>query len=152
MEPKKTGKCAVCGTEFNKYRTTDKYCSREHALQDQKQKQERQPKKPPVKINQVSKKQAVLNSKYTVLRIEFLSKPENRTCFIDDCGKIADTVEHIRGRKGFADEWARENNVPLIIDVRFFKPCCLQHNLELENNPELSKKYQLSKIHGGKKE
>jgi hypothetical protein len=56
------------------------------------------------------------------------------------------------GRKGFADDWARDNNIPLIIDERFFAPCCLEHNLEFERNPELSNKYQLSRIHGGKKE
>ena len=56
------------------------------------------------------------------------------------------------GRKGFADQWAKDNNISLYLDERFWKPCCLAHNLELENNPELSKKYQLSKIHHGKKE
>ena len=55
------------------------------------------------------------------------------------------------GRKGYADEWARENNIPLLIDKRYLAPCCNFHNLELENNPDLSKQYQLSKIHGGKK-
>jgi hypothetical protein len=55
------------------------------------------------------------------------------------------------GRKGYADEWARENKIWLINDERFFEPCCWKHNGELENNPELSREYQLSKIHGGKK-
>lgn len=55
------------------------------------------------------------------------------------------------GRIGYADDWAIENGITLFLDVRFWKPCCLEHNLELENNPELSKQYQLSKIHGGKK-
>ena len=55
------------------------------------------------------------------------------------------------GRVGYADDWARDNKISLYLDIRFWKPCCLAHNLELENNPELSKKYQLSKIHGGKK-
>lgn len=72
-------------------------------------------------------------------------------CFIDGCNNVANTIEHTRGRVGYADEWARENNITLYIDKRFLKACCLQHNGELENNSELSKEYQLSKIHGGKK-
>ena len=76
---------------------------------------------------------------------------ENLRCFIDDCNKRADTIEHTMGRKGFADDWAIENNVSLLLDVRFWKPCCNEHNLELERNPELSQKYQLSKITGKEK-
>ena len=99
-------------------------------------------------ISKVSKKRKVENLQYQVLRTEFLGKKENKICFIDNCNKIADTIEHTMGRKGFADEYARENNISLYLDKRFWKPCCLKHNLELENNPELSKKYQLSKISG----
>ena len=79
------------------------------------------------------------------IQLEF---PENKKCFIEGCNSEANTIEHIMGRKGFADEYARENNISLYLDKRFWKPCCLKHNLELENNPELSKKYQLSKISG----
>lgn len=104
--------------------------------------------KPPKKE---SKKRIVEKAKYSVMRIEFLNKPENQICFIDGCNKKANTIEHIAGRKGFYDDWAKENNISLYLDVRFWRPCCLDHNLELENNPELSKKYQLSKIHGSKK-
>ena len=102
-------------------------------------------------IPKVSKKRQIENLKYQVLRTEFLGKKENQICFIDNCNKIADTIEHTMGRKGFADDYARDNNISLYLDIRFWKPCCNAHNLELENNPELSKKYQLSKIHGGKK-
>ena len=102
-------------------------------------------------INKVSKKQKVILAKYKVQRIMFLAKPENKICFIDGCGKLATTVEHRAGRLGYADEYAKENNIPLTLDERFWAGCCLEHNLELENNPEMSKKYQLSKIHNGKK-
>lgn len=144
-----------CDNEFKLYKTTDKFCSPEcqRKCTDPKPKKvidwnAIKPRKP---INKVSKKQAVILSKYSVLRIQFLSRPENKFCFIKDCGKLATTVEHRKGRKGFADDWAKENNVPLTIDERWFAPCCHQHNLELENNPELSKEYQLSKIHQGGK-
>jgi hypothetical protein len=137
------------------YRTTDKYCSItcKKACETPKPKKpiDFSKAKPRSPINKVSKKQAVLNSKYSVDRIQFLSKPENKICCVEGCGKVADTVEHQKGRKGFADDYARENNIPLILDQRFWLPCCLEHNLEFENNPELSKQYQLSRIHGGEK-
>jgi hypothetical protein len=157
MKPKTHKICANpdCDNEFKLYKTTDKFCSPECQRKCTNQKPKKvidwntiKPRKP---INKVSKKQKVLNAQYSVDRIQFLSKPENKICFIKGCGKSATTVEHQKGRKGFADDWARENNIPLILDKRFWKPCCLEHNLELENNPELSKEYQLSKLHQGGK-
>lgn len=104
------------------------------------------------RINKFSKKGRKENDIYSKkTRPEFLEKEENKICFIKGCGKEATTVEHTRGRRGFADEWARDQGITLLNDVRFFKPCCWDHNGELERNPELSKEYQLSKIHGGKK-
>lgn len=103
----------------------------------------------PEPIKKVSNKRKVENREYSKLRKQFLS--ENQICFIEWCTKIADTIEHTKGRKGYADDWARQNKISLLLDKRFWKPCCLEHNLELETNIELSKKYQLSKIHGGEK-
>ena len=108
-------------------------------------------KKAPKPIKKMSAKLAKNTRIYSELRKGFLAQPENAFCFIKGCGRKASTIEHIMGREGFADNWARENDIPLLLDVRYFKPCCLHHNLELEINPKLSKKYQLSKIHGGKK-
>jgi len=91
----------------------------------------------PEPIKKVSKKRNLENKEYTKLRRRFLA--ENTTCFIEGCNKIADTIEHTQGRgKNY-------------LNVETWKPCCLEHNLELETNSELSKKYQLSKLHGGKK-
>jgi len=97
----------------------------------------------------VSKKRQAENSIYTKERKKFLS--ENTICFIENCGAEATTIEHTRGRIGYADDFAKENKISLYLDTRFWKPCCLKHNLELESNPELSQKYQKSKIHGGEK-
>ena len=96
-----------------------------------------QNKKP---IRKVSKKREIENKIYSMTRKEFLLLPENRICFINGCSKPATTIEHTAGRIGSK-----------YLDQTFWKPCCLEHNLELESNPELSKKYQLSKIHNGKK-
>jgi len=102
------------------------------------------------KIPKVSEKQKKLNAIYENIRIEILAKAKFK-CFIKGCGNVATTIEHRMGRKGYADQWARDNNIPLTIDERYLEPCCFVHNIELENNYELSKEYQLSKIHGGEK-
>ncbi len=110
------------------------------------------PPKPRQAIPKKSKKRIADDKVYNPARKKFIALPENHFCFIDGCNARATTIEHTRGRKGFADDWARDNNISLYIDVRFWKPCCSFHNPELERNSELSKKYQLSKIHGGRKE
>lgn len=106
--------------------------------------------KPIYKIPKVSGKRQLLIPVYQKVRIEVLTEAKF-VCFIDGCTNVANTIEHTRGRVGYADEWARQNNITLYIDKRFLKACCLHHNGELETNSELSKQYQLSKIHGGKK-
>lgn len=142
-------KCKICKKEFKpRYRTTEMFCSK---TCENKYKYEYQKNKKPKPIKTVSKKRQAEIPQYKKLRFEFLNKPENKICFIGGCGKRANTVEHTRGRKGFADQWARNNNISLYLDVRYWKPCCLEHNLELENNTELSKAYQLSKLTGKKK-
>lgn len=102
-------------------------------------------------IKKVSDKQKALNQIYQKLRIEILTEA-NFKCFVDGCNRLANTIEHQKGRKGYADQWANDNNIPLLIDKRYLKPCCWHHNVEFENNPELSKEYQLSKLHDGKKD
>lgn len=109
------------------------------------------PKKAPVKIKEQSEKRKTEDVVYKKNRKIFLSKQENLRCFVESCKMIANTIEHTKGRQGFADDWARENKISLLLDERFWEPCCNKHNLEFENNTELSNKYQLSKIHEGKK-
>lgn len=114
-------------------------------------KPEKAEKKKPKPIRKQSVKAEVEGKVYSKERKVFLEQPENKKCFIEECKRKANTVEHIKGRKGFADEEARAKGISLLLDKRYWKPCCLQHNLELENNTELSKKYQLSRIHEGAK-
>lgn len=136
-----------CNNEFKQYNSLNKYCSPSCINKNRKVNLKG---KPLYVIPKVSAKQKELNKKYEVVRVEVLSEAKFK-CFIDGCTNVANTCEHRMGRKGYADEWARENNIPLLIDKRYLAACCAFHNLELENNHELSKQYQLSKIHGGKK-
>lgn len=91
----------------------------------------------PKQINKVSSKRKKEMIEYTKLRIAFLEV--NRICFIEGCNKIADTIEHTAGRG------------VNYLNINTWKPCCIEHNLELETNTSLSRKYQKSKIHGGSK-
>lgn len=143
----KTCKNERCGKIFTPFNSLQKYCSWGCHNECEKPKQKK--RKP---INKVSKKQAIINSEYSKARKIFLSKPENQICFIEGCNAKATTVEHTRGRgQGYFDKFAEDNDIKKTLDERFWKPCCLFHNLELEKDPELSKKYQISKLHGGKK-
>ena len=126
-----------CSNEFKQYNSLSKYCS---SVCMNKNKKPDLKLKSLYKIPKVSDKRKVENAKYSVLRIEFLGKLENQICFINGCDKKATTIEHRAGR------WGKN-----FLDTSTWAGCCSEHNIELENNPELSKEYQLSKIHGGKK-
>lgn len=148
-KPKQCGN-PDCDNMFTpKFKTTEKYCSYKCATDCIVKHKGNNPKpwdlkRTPIKkdpnyrIPKRSKKKQKQDRIYTARRIVFLK--ENPVCFIDGCNKPANTVEHTAGRIG--DNY---------LDESTWQPCCLEHNLELEDNPELSKKYQVSKIHGGKK-
>ncbi len=138
-----------------KYRSTEKHCSSScfYKMEKEKQQDPEKPKKKKKQIPKMSKKRSKESRVYSGRRIVFLSKDENKLCKIrgTDCTIHATTIEHSMGRKGFADEQKRFDNVSLYLDEDYWKPACSNCNTELENNSELSKKHQLSKIHGGKK-
>ena len=136
-----------CENYFTPFKTTDKYCNYDCYKANLKPNLQLSKIKP---IKKVSDKRKELNKIYEKVRIEVLSEAKFK-CFIDECKNVANTVEHLAGRVGYYDDYARENNIPLLIDKRFLRACCLVHNGELETNPELSKKYQYSRISGKKK-
>lgn len=164
-EPKlKTCAWTGCSNQFRpRFKTTEKFCSSECTYKDHKKKQEEKRakniskgiKEKTYKIPRQSSKGASITKRYTPLRREYLSRPENEICCIDggsNCTLKATTIEHTKGRGDYyVDDYAEEHDIPLTLDERFWKPACLNCNLELENNDELSKAHQLSKIHKGKK-
>jgi len=153
--PIKMNTCKQCQKKFQpKYSSVEMFCRHICAIEHERKKERK--KNPALKrsakpIKKRSEKRAKQERTYSVDRKEFLSRPENKFCFIEGCGQLATTVEHRRGRVGYADKWAFTNNIPLLLDSRFWAGCCWHHNLQLENDPKLSKKYQFSKIHGGRK-
>lgn len=134
--------CKLSGVVWKQYNSFQK-CTCSLCLESKPQ-----PKKKPIK--KVSDKRKELNIIYEKVRIEVLSEAKFK-CFIDGCRNVANTVEHLMKRKGFADQWAKDNNIPLLIDKRYLRACCVWHNGELERNPELSKQYQYSNVSGKKK-
>lgn len=145
----KEKKCKECGAIFKQYNSLNSYCSPVCKGKNTKPKEF----KPKCPIKKQSDKRKAEQQVYDLKRKIFLAKPENKHCVIQGtyCTGIATTIEHSAGKLGYYDDWARDNKISLFIDERFFKPACLNCNLELENNPELSRKHQLSKIHGGEK-
>ena len=146
-------RCLECKQKFIAVRFLQKHCSDCGKAEKIYQKEKLATwgeKKPPKAIPKVSEKRKLENLDYEKIRIEVLTEAKFK-CFIKGCTNVANTCEHTMGRRGFADDWARDNNIPLLNDKRYLKACCFIHNGELENNPELSKEYQLSKIHGGVK-
>lgn len=59
----------------------------------------------------------------------------------------ATDVHHMKGRVGFADQWAREKDIPLLIDIRFWLPVSRAgHNqIELNTAWALEKGYSLGR-------
>lgn len=125
-----------CDNEFMPFNTLQKYCSYNCTKRNQKP-VKRRGIKPIPKFSDKRKKE---NAIYLKERLAFLDLPENKICFIDGCKEPATTIEHRAGRIG--------SNY---LNKEYWAGCCLEHNLELERNPILSKHYQLSKLHHGAK-
>lgn len=126
-----------CKNTFVQYNSLQKYCS--YGCKKACSKVSAKRSKPIKKLSGKRKSQV---AKYHKQRIIFLEKPENKYCEIrgEGCTNIATTIEHSAGRSG-----------EMLLNEKYWKAACLSCNLELENNPELSRKHQLSKIHLGKK-
>ena len=90
----------------------------------------------------------IVDLKYIVVRNEFLGKPENKFCPVTK--QPAVEVHHKKGRQHdqYADDWARENNICLLIDVRFFLAVSREGHDWIEANPEESKElgYSVSRL------
>lgn len=73
--------------------------------------------KMPSRINHVSQGRKLLNLRYARERRKFLdSHPQ---CAVYPKLKATE-IHHMKGRVGYADQWARENDIPLLVDRRFF--------------------------------
>lgn len=127
----KTPICAAdgCNNEFIKFRSTDKYCSLRCKLSSTPKK-----KKKHYVIPKKSAKKAAADIEYYKIRAEFLNNLKSKICPVFPAKLVTD-IHHKKGRIGFADEWAKENNIPLLIDTRFFLAVSRKGHEQIENNP-----------------
>lgn len=122
-----------CENTFMQFNSLEKYCSVECKMKDHKPIR----KKKSSRIKKISKKHQSLLQRYTKIRKEFLSQPENQYCPVT--GFKATEIHHMKGKIGYADEWAKEFNVPLLIDERYFLAVHRSGHQRIELNPEWAK-------------
>lgn len=98
------------------------------------------------KINPKSKKRIDIEKEYSKIRKEFLCRKENLICPVT--GHAASEIHHKMGRMGYADDWAVENNIPLLIDERFFLAVSRKGHRKIEENPKWAKEngYSLNRF------
>lgn len=97
-------------------------------------------------IRKRSIKGAALDRIYLKKRKVFLALPENKLCPVNK--RPTDQIHHKMGRIGFADSWARLNNVPLLIDERFFLAVSDGGHkyIEANTNESYEKKWSVKRI------
>lgn len=89
-------------------------------------------------IKKVSAKLAYYLTRYTPIKAEFLKK--NRKCVVYPERKSVD-VHHAKGRSylTFEDQWAKDNDIPLLLDARFFIAVSRDGHNWIEANPDAAK-------------
>lgn len=126
-------KICKCGTEFKQYNSLDVFCSVNCKFKYGKKVNLKLKSMKP--IPKVSKKRQVENAKYSVLRIEFLGKPENQICPIT--GWPTTDIHHKKGRIG-----------ELFLDTRYWVALSREGHQHVEDNPEWAKEngYSLDRL------
>jgi len=144
----KTGKCIDCPPDAPYRPLIAKRCQSHYKAHRTKENAEKNPKQARIRkpLPKVSKKRAVENAKYTVAKIQFMSKPENKICPVT--GQPTTDIHHKAGRVGFADQWARINNVSLLLDTRFWLAVSRDGHRQIEENPAWAKElgYSLNRL------
>jgi hypothetical protein len=99
----------------------------------------------PEPINKVSCSHRKMLEKYNKKRKMWIRGKKCGATFPHDCTKDKDlTTHHMQGRVGYADEYARENDIPLLLDERFWLPVCLDAHQYIEANPKFAWENQYS--------
>lgn len=131
IKANKTAICSdpECNNEFTKFRTTDKFCSYECKKRNAKPK-----KRKHYVIPKISEKQKAKLAEYYKVRADFLNSLKDPFCPVYPDKYVTD-VHHKKGREGFADDWARRNNIPLLIDVRYFLAVSRSGHEYIEQHP-----------------
>lgn len=141
LEKYKLGECFDCPPGTPKQPVIANRCVKIHYKRHRNMicvaKQKNKPQKQRKPIPQFSKKRAVENAKYTAQRIVFMGKPDNQICPIN--GTQTTDVHHVMKRIGFADSWARIQNIPLLLDERFWLAVSREGHNWIHDNPKEAK-------------
>ena len=117
MIKQKIGKCSECEQSAPEQPLIAGKCQR-HYWQFRSTKWKKSEPKERKPIQKFSKKREKENREYTIKRLQFLAQPENLRCPITK--EKATDIHHVMKRIGYADEWARINNIPLLLDTRYW--------------------------------
>jgi hypothetical protein len=74
---------------------------------------------------------------YETVRLNFLNKMISLDAKCPVYGvpiTLESDIHHVKGRYGYADQWAYENDISLLIDVRFFLACSRAGHRWIENS------------------
>ncbi len=105
-------------------------------------KQYQQKEKKVNKIKQVSTKQQSKLKEYSKVRkVEIKNICEAR---LNCCTGQATDIHHKMGKVGYADDYAREKGITLLVDARFFLSVCRSCHSFIEVNPEFAYKNKFS--------
>lgn len=120
------GDCEICG---KRCRAGSTKCASCEALERKSERMKLpEDSKPPAKVSQ---KQSKLLSIYGRKAKNFL---RGKKCAVFP-NQTATQVHHMSGRVGYADEWARENEMPLLLDERFWLPTSDEGHRMITENP-----------------
>lgn len=89
-------------------------------------------------IPKISKKHAKKISTYSKICKKYKEKHSLCQAKMNGCTHHTTDVHHKMGKVGFADKWARENDVELLNDVRHFLPVCRSCHDYIESHPEFA--------------
>jgi len=125
-ENEETGDCASCGA--NKRKAARNASKKAEALKFKR------------RIPKFSKKRLKENTEYNRESRKFI---EGKQCAVFPELKATD-VHHMKGRIGYADQWARENHVTLLMDQRYWLPVSRPGHSKIELNPRWAREIGFS--------
>ncbi|HZI26231.1 MAG TPA: hypothetical protein VFD46_14200 [Chryseolinea sp.] len=111
------------------------YCASHGRAKRKLDKQASQPAKEKKPIKKVSDKMAALLEIYYRKRAMFI---QGKKCAIYPNQK-ATQVHHKKGREGYADLWAKENDIILLLDERFWLPVSMDGHEKIGREDEWAK-------------
>lgn len=118
IENKDTGACASCGAALRKAeRIATKVIQKSLDRRDNP-------------IKKVSDKMIALMIRYTKQKARWI---KGKYCVVYS-ERRATEVHHSKGREGYADEWAKDHDVPLLLDERWWTPCSAEGHRYIEKH------------------